>query len=111
MVVLLAQLAQGAGTRRLSLLAPLGVLPLYAVGVDYARWTELFYSISIIVLAVLMLERRIAPAQLHSRSVQIVLVILIFFQRCLSGPNMRLPCWWVNTETTCETTGAGFTTG
>lgn len=61
----------------LLLLAPLSVLPLYALGTDYARWCKLGFALLIIAVAFAVLDRRLADGTLDRPTVRLLMLGLI----------------------------------
>ncbi len=58
----------------LLLLAPLSVLPLYALGTDYARWCKLGFALLVIALAFAMRDRRLAEGTLERPIVRLLVL-------------------------------------
>lgn len=61
----------------LLLFAPLAMLPLYALGTDYARWCKLGFAVLIIAVAFAVRDRRLAAGTLDRLPVRLLMVALV----------------------------------
>ncbi|KEZ77154.1 hypothetical protein [Salinisphaera hydrothermalis] len=77
LVALIAVLYRARRASALILLTPLAVLPMYALGTDYARWCKLGFALLIVAIAFAASDRRLADGMLDRPLVRLLMLGLV----------------------------------
>lgn len=77
LIALIAMLYRARRASAWLLFAPLCVLPLYAIGTDYARWCKLGFALLVIAIAFATRDGRLAPGALDRLWVRLAILVLV----------------------------------